>query len=120
MRRIGSSPLAFPDFRGATRQLILINLGTYFALMGGLFGGNVSVLAGLIAFDPSTFCTGCSGSPLRTASCITAFGHALRAAFAVVPGRISREPFITRTGSLGLYGVSVLGTAAAALVHLCG
>ena len=33
MPRIGSSPFAFPDFTGATRRLILINLGTFFALL---------------------------------------------------------------------------------------
>ena len=33
MPRIGSSPFAFPDFRGATRRLILINLAAYFVLL---------------------------------------------------------------------------------------
>ena len=33
MPRIGSSPFSFPDFRGATRRLVLINLFAYFALL---------------------------------------------------------------------------------------
>jgi len=33
MSRIGSSSLAFPDFRGATRKLVLINLAAYFMLL---------------------------------------------------------------------------------------
>ena len=32
MRRIGSSPFSFPEFRGATRQLILANLAAFFVL----------------------------------------------------------------------------------------
>ena len=42
MRRIGSSPFAFPNFSGATRQLILINLCTFFVDLGllGLFHGH--------------------------------------------------------------------------------
>jgi len=32
MPRIGSTPFAFPDFRGATRRLVLWNLAAYFAL----------------------------------------------------------------------------------------
>jgi membrane associated rhomboid family serine protease len=33
MKRLSPSPLAFPDFRGVTRILILANLATYFALL---------------------------------------------------------------------------------------
>ncbi len=32
MARIGSTPFAFPEFRGATRRLILWNLSAYFLL----------------------------------------------------------------------------------------
>lgn len=32
MRRLGSTPLAFPSFRGATRLLVLVNLAAFFAL----------------------------------------------------------------------------------------
>ena len=33
MRRIGSSPFSFPDFRGATRTLVFVNLATFFAFL---------------------------------------------------------------------------------------
>src|SRR5208337_4776232 len=32
MPRLGSTPFAFPEFRGATRSLVLWNLAAYFAL----------------------------------------------------------------------------------------
>jgi membrane associated rhomboid family serine protease len=35
MARIGSSPFSFPDFRGATRRLVLLNLLAFFALLVG-------------------------------------------------------------------------------------
>src|SRR6266568_3456506 len=31
MARLGPSPFSFPEFRGVTRQLVLVNLGTFFA-----------------------------------------------------------------------------------------
>jgi membrane associated rhomboid family serine protease len=43
MPRLGSTPFAFPEFRGATRRLVLWNLGAYFAL----------ALAGLAAHHPA-------------------------------------------------------------------
>jgi len=33
MPRFGTTPFAFPDFRGATRRLVLWNLAAYFALL---------------------------------------------------------------------------------------
>jgi hypothetical protein len=33
MPRLGSSPFSFPDFRGATRRLVLLNIFAYFALV---------------------------------------------------------------------------------------
>ena len=33
MSRVGSSPFSFPDFRGATRRLVLLNLFAYFGLL---------------------------------------------------------------------------------------
>ncbi len=35
MARIGSTPFSFPDFRGATRRLVLVNLVAYFVLAVG-------------------------------------------------------------------------------------
>src|ERR1700751_3782833 len=46
--------LAFPDFRGFTRQLILWNLGAYFALLllGVASGASAANLITMSAFDP--------------------------------------------------------------------
>ena len=117
MPRIGSSPLAFPDFRGATRRLILINLAAYFALL----------LASL-AF--SRCGAGCRAVDLRS---VTRFLHGslwqpLTYSF-VHPGLLGTlfellslwflagflEGFHNSNWVTSLYAVSVLGTAAAAL-----
>ena len=33
MARMGPMSFSFPDFRGATRRLILVNLGAFFVLL---------------------------------------------------------------------------------------
>ena len=33
MRRLSNTPLAFPDFKGVTRLLILVNLASFFILL---------------------------------------------------------------------------------------
>ena len=51
--------LAFPDFRGATRRLILINLAAYFILLlVGLMSSSAGKIAGALTFDPYSFIHG--------------------------------------------------------------
>lgn len=117
MARFGSSPLAFPDFRGATRRLILINLGCYFALLiaGMAFSGGALRFAGALAFDPYTFLHGYVWQPLTYS-----FVHLgiLGTVFDLLSlwflaGFL--EGFHDAGWVTSLYAISVLGTAAAAL-----
>ncbi len=118
MRRIGSSPLAFPDFRGATRRFILINLACYFLLLiaGLAFSGGAARVAGAMTFDPYAFFHGYLWQPFTYS-----FVH---------PGLLGTlfellslwflagflEGFHNSRWVTNLYAISVLGTAAAALV----
>jgi len=118
MPRMGSSPLSFPDFRGATRRLILINLAAYFVLVitklaSADFFGSLYVHC---VFLPQTFLAGWIWQPITYS-----FVH---------PGLIGTlfellslwfmagflEGFHNSRWVMNLYAISVLGTAAAALV----
>jgi membrane associated rhomboid family serine protease len=118
MARIGSSPFAFPDFRGATRRLILINLVAYFGLLIAnlaLRGQSLDLLL-TFGFLPGAFVHGALWQPLT---------YSL-----VHPGLLGTlfellslwflAGFLEMQGHgaswiMGIYSVSVLGTAAAAL-----
>ena len=118
MRRIGSSPFAFPNFSGATRQLILINLCTYFALSAASLAStaNGSFLAGLFAFDPTSFLHGWLWQPFTYSfvhAGITATLFELLSLW-FMAGFL--ENFHNARWVWWLYSVSALGTAAAALV----
>ena len=122
MRRIGSSPFSFPEFRGATRSLVFVNLGAYFAFLlaqllsaetaGGLFR--------LFTFDPSSFLHGLIWQPFTYS-----FVHAglVGTLFELLSlwflcGFL--EQMHSSAWVNGLYAVSVLGTAAAATaIYLC-
>ena len=66
MRRLGSSPFAFPDFRGATRTLVFANLGAYFALLILQLTSRdtADTLLQLLAFEPQGFLHGWLWQPL--------------------------------------------------------
>jgi membrane associated rhomboid family serine protease len=118
MARFGSSAFVFPDFRGATRRLILVNLAAFFALLVGnlaLRGQSIDLVA-VFGFLPGAFVHGALWQPLT---------YSL-----VHPGLL--EPlfellslwflagFLEMQGHgvswvTGIYAVSVLATAAAAL-----
>jgi membrane associated rhomboid family serine protease len=119
MPRFGSTPLAFPDFRGATRRLILINLAAYFVLLlaSVTFASATSQIAGRMTFEPSTFVHGELWQPL-TYSLIHPPGMILGTLFELLSlwflaGFL--EGFHDAGWVMSLYAVSVLGTAAAAL-----
>jgi membrane associated rhomboid family serine protease len=116
MPRIGSSMLAFPDFRGTTRRLILINLAAYFVLLlASLAFSSTAHIAASLTFDPYSFVHGYLWQPLTYS-----FVH---------PGLLGTlfellslwflagflESFHNANWVTNLYSVSVLGTAVAAL-----
>lgn len=118
MARIGSSPFAFPDFRGATRRLILVNLATYFGLLlaGLALRGGAGALILQLGLVPSSFLHGSLWQPLTYSfihpgllgTLLELLSLWFLAGFLEMQGH--REGWV-----IGLYAVSVLGTAAAAL-----
>src|ERR1700733_7371671 len=121
MPRFGSSPLAFPDFKGATRRLILINLPTYFVVLGGPFasappGASALRIAGSLVFDPYAFMHGALWQPITYSfvhfGIIGTLFELLSLWF--LAGFL--EAFHDANWVTSLYAVSMLGTAAAALV----
>ena len=118
MRRLGSTQLTFPDFRGATRLLVVINLAAYFAFL--LAGAVNSGLAGSIfvhgALVPQAFLHGWFWQPL-TYSLIQV---GLKETFFGLLSLWFLTGFLQgiheRNWVLTLYGVSVLGTAATAVL----
>lgn len=116
MRRIGSSPFAFPNFSGATRQLILVNLCTYFALaIGAMLSPTAGAIAARLTFSPPEFLHGALWQPLTYSfihfGMVATLFELLSLWF--LAGFL--ESFHNAGWVLWLYAVSVLGTAAAAL-----
>ena len=119
MARLGSSSLAFPAFRGATRRLILINLGSYFALavfsLASSSGANL--LAKSLVFIPSAFLHGALWQPIAYS-----FVHPTSAILGTALELLSLwflcgflENYHGANWVYGLYFASVVGTALAAL-----
>jgi hypothetical protein len=116
MARIGSMPLGFPDFRGTTRRLILVNLGAYFALAVAslaLSHDAVNSMVAHLAFIPSYFLHGWLCQPL-TYSLIHPSSAVLGTLFELLSlwflaGFL--EGFRGSSWVMGLYGSAVLGTA---------
>jgi membrane associated rhomboid family serine protease len=117
MRRIGSSPFAFPDFSGATRKLVLINLCTYFALaVTGLAASHTaSYIAGRLAFEPAAFLHGWLWQPLTYSFIHFGIVGTLFELLSLWFLAGFLESFHNANWVLWLYAISVLGTAAAAL-----
>ena len=117
MPRIGSSPFAFPDFKGATRRLILVNLAAYFALLVGslVFSSVATQVVGLLAFDPQAFLHGALWQPLTYSFVHPGLLGTLLELLSLwfVAGFL--EGFHNASWVTSLYAVSVLGTAAAGL-----
>jgi len=110
--------LAFPNFRGATRRLILINLAAYFLLLiAGLASSSAAQIAASLTFDPYSFVHGSLWQPITYS-----FIHPPRMIFGTLFELLSLwflagflEGLHNANWVTSLYAVSVLGTAAAAL-----
>ncbi len=122
MARIGATPFAFPDFRGATRRLVIWNLAAYFilALAGLAAAATTAHAAGLLVFHPSAFLHGALWQPITYSlihpSLIGTLFELLSLWF--LAGFLEASHHDTWVTSL--YVVSVLGTALAALAIYAG
>jgi membrane associated rhomboid family serine protease len=116
MRRVGPSPFSFPDFSGATRRLVFLNLGAYFLflLTQVAFPLTASVLFRFSAFNPDLFLHGALWQPITYSLVhLTLFGTLFELlSLWFLAGFL--EDLHSSTWVNGLYVVSVLGTAAAA------
>jgi membrane associated rhomboid family serine protease len=122
MRRIGSTPFSFPEFRGATRRLILWNLAAYFVLALALLAAPASAgpFARSLEFTPGAFLHGAFLQPFTYSLVhLTLLGTLFE-----LLSLWFLAGFLENTHSAswvtGLYAVSVLGTAAAATaIYAC-
>lgn len=118
MRRIGSSPFSFPEFRGATRTLVFVNLASYFAfLLVQLISASVAgSLFGLFAFDPLSFLHGLIWQPLTYSFIHSGIVGTLFELLSLWFLAGFLEQMHSSAWVNGLYAVSVLGTVVAATV----
>jgi membrane associated rhomboid family serine protease len=117
MPRLGSSPFSFPDFRGATRLLVLVNLFAFFLMLAA---GQVSPRAGnelidLFSLQPLLFVHGALWQPLTYSLIHVGLVGTLFELLSLWFLAGFLEQLHTSNWILGLYAASVLGTAAAAL-----
>jgi membrane associated rhomboid family serine protease len=122
MRRIGSTPLAFPSFHGATRLLVLINLIAYFALLlVNTASGTVStwlLVHGVLL--PQAFIHGWVWQPLTYSFMQLGLVNTLFALLSLWFLAGFLENFHGSSWVLSLYASAVLGTAAAAILIYIG
>ncbi len=118
MARIGSSPFSFPDFRGATRTLVFANLAAYFAfLLAQLLSADAANrFFGMLAFDPAGFLHGYLWQPFTYSFVHTGLLGTLFELLSLWFLAGFLQQMHSSSWVNGLYAVSVLGTAAAALV----
>lgn len=117
MAKFGSIPFAFPDFKGATRRLILINLAAYFVLLAAsLASSSAAKFAGWLVFDPSLFMHGALWQPITYSLVHVGIVGTLFELLSLWFLAGFLEAFHDANWVMSLYAVSVLGTAAAALV----
>jgi membrane associated rhomboid family serine protease len=118
MARTGSSPFSFPDFRGTTRRLVLINLLAYFALLLAtfLFPSPDVPLVDRLGFIPSLFVHGWIWQPFTYSFLHPGLLGTLFELLSLWFLAGFLEGLHTSHWVAGLYTVAVLGTAAAATV----
>jgi len=122
MPRFGATPFSFPEFRSATRRLVLWNLIAYFALLLAqlAFPRTAISLSDLFAFAPSAFLHGSIWQPLTYSLVHLSLMGTLFELLSLWFLAGFLENTHTPGWVTGLYAVSVLGTAAAATaIYAC-
>jgi membrane associated rhomboid family serine protease len=117
MPRPGLSSFSFPEFRGATRRLVLVNLATYFALLvAGLAAPDATGdLLKYCTFRPDLFLHGALWQPFTYSFIHIGIVGTLFELVSLWFMAGFLEQLHTPSWVTGLYAASVLGTAAAAL-----
>ncbi len=121
MRRIGSSPFSFPEFRGATRTLVFANLAAYFAFLVAqmVSAGTAGAIFQLLAFDPSSFLHGFIWQPFTYSFIHVGLLGTLFELLSLWFLAGFLEQMHSSAWVNGLYAISVLGTVLAATVIYC-
>jgi membrane associated rhomboid family serine protease len=122
MPRFGASSLAFPEFRGATRRLILWNLAAYFALALAQLAAPIAAshVAFSFTFAPDAFLHGALWQPLTYSLVHVGLLGTLFELLSLWFLAGFLENYHKSAWVVSLYAVSVLGTAAAATaIYAC-
>jgi len=115
MPRLGSTSFAFPEFRGATRRLVLWNLAAYFALALAELAAHPEVPFNVrFGFIPSAFLHGCFWQPFTYSLVHPTLLGALLELLSLWFLAGFLESTHSKSWVTGLYTVAVLGTTAAA------
>jgi membrane associated rhomboid family serine protease len=111
-------PLGLPEFRGATRRLVLANLIAYFALLvfGMAASRTAGALAGYLSFIPDLFLHGYIYQPLTYSFVHTSMLGTLFELLSLWFLASFLENFRGSNWVISLYAVSVIGTAITAAV----
>lgn len=122
MPRIGATAFAFPEFKGATRRLVVVNLAAFFALM--LFGFAEPTAAGRLGYAlelmPGAFLHGALWQPITYSLIHSGVIGTLFELLSLWFLAGFLEPYHGDAWVMGLYVAAVLGTAAAALLLYLG
>lgn len=118
MRRMGASSLAFPEFRGATRRLVLVNLIAFFVLLVLQVAAHDVFLwiEGYASLSPEAFLHGALWQPLTYSLIHTGLMATLFEMLSLWFLCGFLESYHGDGWLMGLFGSAVLGTAAAALL----
>lgn len=118
MARMSSMPFGFPDFRGATRTLILANLIAYFALLvlGFASATTAQILFGLLSFRPEMFLHGYLWQPFTYSFIHVGLLPTLFDLLSLWFLAGFLEAYRDSSWVMTLYGASVLGSAVTAAV----
>jgi membrane associated rhomboid family serine protease len=116
MRRSGQVTLSFPEFRGATRRLVLWNLGAFFLLLiiGLAFPDRRDELIRALSFVPASFLHGNVWQPFTFSLVQIGIFSTLLSLLGIWFLAGFLEMFRKSDWIIGLYAVSVLGNAVTA------
>jgi membrane associated rhomboid family serine protease len=117
MPRLGASPFSFPDFRGATRLLILANLAAFFGLLLAelVFPKTGGGLVAALSFQPDLFLHGAIWQPFTYSFIHLGLLGTLFELLSLWFLAGFLENLHTSSWIVGLFASSVLGTAVAAI-----